>query len=293
MSQDFLSAMMSLMDGEEVRENYIRAPFGYPGAKSRALENILPRLSYRNSYGEPFGGSGAVLLSRRPSNLEIFNDRYSGVVSFYRVVRDKQKLPQLLDRLLINVHAREEFIFCRDTWKNCDDDVERAARWYYMVRCSFGQQGRNFARSTSGKAQIGQKFHNGLELFQPVHDRLRNVQIENLDWRQCLKDYDREEMVWYLDPPYYKVWKGIYDHEMPDEDHEELLHRIFMLKGFVAISSYPNELYDNPKWKWNSIHEWSQRTSANGFAFTETNNKVGFEEETVRRPSIERLYVKE
>lgn len=290
-TDNFAASFMSLFDQEGVRENFVRAPFGYPGGKSRALENILPRLPYSAAYCEPFGGSGAVMLSRNPSPLEVFNDRYSGVVAFYRCLAQQTLLNRLLDRLQATIHAREEFMFCRDTWKDCTDDIERAARWYYMIRNSFGQQGRNFGRSKKGKAQMGLKFRNGLELFQPVHERILNVQFENMDWRQILKDYDSKQMTWYMDPPYYQVWKGIYDHEMSDEDHAELLERIFALDGFVAISSYPNELYD--KKKWSSVFTWQQRTSANALAYTETNYKAGMEDVIERLPATECLYIKE
>jgi len=292
-NENLLSIMMGMLEGENSREEYVRAPFGYPGAKLAALDKILPLLPYRNGYGEPFGGSGAVLLARRESPLEIFNDRYSGVTCFYRVLQDHKKMDALLERLEVTQHSREEFMWCRDTWKDCEDELERAARWYYMFRMSFGHQGRHFGRSTSGRGQMGVKFKRKFELFQPAHERLINVQIENQDWRQCLKDYDNHDMVWYLDPPYYKVWQGMFEIEFPNTDHEELLYRLFDLDGFVAISSYPNDLYDHPKWKWSSRHEWTQRTSTAGMAFTETNNLAGMENIMERRPSTEVLFIKE
>lgn len=293
MTNELEQIMMSMLEGENSREEYVRAPFGYPGSKSRGLEQILPMLPYRNGFCEPFGGTGAVLLARRESPLEIFNDRYSGVTCFYRVMRDQKKMDLLLERLELSQHSREEFMWSRDTWEKCEDEIERAARWYYMMRMSFGHQGRHFGRSTSGRGQMGVKFKRGFELFQPCHNRLINVQIENQDWRQCLKDYDDKEMVWYLDPPYYKVWRGMFVCEMPDADHEELLYRIFDLDGFVAISSYPNDLYDRPQWKWDNRFTWSQMTSTMGMAFTETNNLKGLEGVMERRPSIEILYIKE
>ena len=68
----------------------IKAPFPYPGAKTRSLKQIIPLLPYRDSYIEPFGGTGAVLLARNPSPLEVLNDRYMGINAFYRCIRDKE-----------------------------------------------------------------------------------------------------------------------------------------------------------------------------------------------------------
>ena len=123
---DLFSLFCSMDDHEHKREEYIWAPFPYPGAKSRSLDHILPHLPYRNTYIEHFGGSGVVLLSRHESKLEVFNDRYSGVTQFYRTLRDPILEAKLLERVRLCLHSREEFMFCRDTWLACDDPIERS-----------------------------------------------------------------------------------------------------------------------------------------------------------------------
>jgi DNA adenine methylase len=274
---------------EVTRESFIKAPFPWPGAKSKSVENILPHMPYRNGYAEPFGGSGSVLLSRRPCNLEVFNDRFSGVTSFYRVIRDKAKLDLLIDRLQLCLHSREEFIWCKNTWKNCEDDVERAARWWYMVTCSFGALSRNFGRAVSGKVQQGPKLKTNLALFTPCHTRLQNVQIENQDWRQVLKDFDRKDMVWYIDPPYYKTTKGMYECELSDKDHYDLLEAIQHLDGFVALSGYENTLYSG--YKWTKKLTWKNFVTQQSQAKTETNNLL--EIDMTRGYAMETLWILE
>jgi DNA adenine methylase len=291
MSDELLAMFNALNSHDEVRERIIRAPFPYPGAKSRSQEHILPHLPYREFYGEPFGGSGAILLARNESPLEVFNDRFSGVTCFYRVVRDRTRMNALIDRLTFCLHSREEFVWCRSTWKNCEDEVERAARWYYMVMCSFAAQGRHFGRSIKGKPQMGPKLKSNLKLFPEVSKRLQNAQIENQDWRQILSDFDQPGAVWYLDPPYYQYAKGMYECEMTKEDHRELLDRIFQLRGFVALSGYENELYD--KYEWDNRYSWTVRVSSLGQGFTETNNLAGHEGLLQRGTAKETLWIKE
>lgn len=285
------SLFLSLDGTDTVREDYVRAPFGYPGSKSKSLDKILPQLRYAGKYCEPFGGSGSVLLARNASPLEIFNDRYSGVTCFYRVIQDNKKMNAILDRCAFFLHSREEFIWCRNTWKNCEDEIERAARWWYTISVSFGSQGRNFGRCIKGKSQIGPKLKNNLKHFPEVSLRLRDVQIENQDWRMILKDYDSEDMVWYIDPPYYKSTKGMYECEMPDSDHEELLDRIFQLRGFVALSGYDNPMYD--KYAWDNRHQWMIHTTALAQSFTDSNNLAGKEDTIKRGHARETLYIKE
>jgi DNA adenine methylase len=68
-----------------------------------------------------------------------------------------------------------------------------------------------------------------------------------------LAELDEHTLI-YLDPPYPMASRrdsarAIYEHELTDEQHEELLHTITELnpnRCMIAISSYPNELYD--KW---------------------------------------------
>lgn len=292
-SDALFAALMGLDNhshNDVIREGYIRAPFGYPGSKAKAIKNILPHLPYTDMYCEPFGGSGAVLLARNEVKLEIFNDRYSGVTCFFRVIKDKSKYEDFMERVRLMVHSREEFAWSRDTWKTCEDEVERAARWYYVVRNSFGAQCKYFGRSRNPKALFANKFHSGLDDLYPIHNRIANTQIENLDWRVCFDDYNRTECVWYLDPPYYKVSTGMYECEFAEHEHVELLERLQHLHGYVAISGYPNDLYE--RYEWDERVVWEQGSTALGMAFTGSNRLGEYAEVLKRKKAVEVLYIK-
>lgn len=277
--------LLGMHDASEVREQYLRLPFGYPGSKAEQLDKILPHLPQREGYGEPFGGSGIVLLNRRASKLEVYNDRYSGVTCFFRVVRDKDKLPLLLERLEATLHSREEFIWCKETWKDHQDDIERAARWYYIIRHAVNSKPRStFGRSISSKATFAGRLHKSLPLFKELSERLQTVQIENMDWRQLLTDYDAPDFVWYLDPTYLGSTKGTYDFELDERDHIELCERAQRLKGFVALSGYDNEetkkIYD--KYHWDEVHTWVRTTTALTQAFNAENGLLDYQSDSSR-----------
>jgi len=292
MSKELFDMLDGLSEGEapDTREDIIRAPFAYPGSKSRSIDKILPHLPYLNAYIEPFGGSAAVMLARRPSKLEVFNDRYAGVTAFYRCIRDPGLFHQLCERLDLTVHSREEFLWSRDTWEKTDDLVERAARWYYVTKYSFGSLGRNFGRSTSSKARLS-AIQDKLILFPRIHERFKYVQVENQDWSQCLQDYDNHETVFYLDPPYIDVDSGVYKNKMDQDAHRRLLETIFTLKGFVAISGYSNPIYDNCPW--DDKHQWEAFVSIQSRAYTESNSKKYLEGVEERAHSEECLWIKE
>ncbi len=287
MTEDLFRILQGLDAHNNTREEYIREAFTYPGCKSKSIKHIAPHLPYRSSYIEPCGGSGAMLLSRRPSPLEVFNDRYAGVTSFYRVLRS-ERWQELLDRLEATVHSREEFIWCKSTWKNCQDDVERAARWMYMVQNSFAGLGRNFARNTKTSAQQGNSLRGRLKSFEDIHKRLLNVQIENADVMTILKDYDHHDAVFYIDPTYLEVNK-VYPHEMTFEEHREMLDFIHEMDGFVAVSNYSNELYNS--YTWDDIIKWDVFVSITSAAKTETNGLMGVN--MPRGKMQEVLYIKE
>lgn len=290
---DLTSKLLAMQSQEEPRDNYLRAPMGYPGSKSRSLKHLLPHLPYRNSFIDVCGGTGSVLFARNSCNLEVFNDRNSGIIAFYRCIRDRLKCKELIDRLEIAPpSSREEFIWSRETW-NCDqlDDVERGSRWYYAVMHSFASKGWAFGRAVKGKAQ-GQKFYNNLSLFWSIHNRLKNVQIENQDWRMILKDYSNSDAVIYIDPPYWGTI-GIYDHCWSEQDHYELCERVTNCNGaYVAVSGYDSIDHPYNTFKfWTSKESWEVNVSLKGAAFTETNHLAGLEHLMVRGKVTESLWI--
>jgi DNA adenine methylase len=269
----------------------VRAPFAYPGAKRNSVEHILPLLPYRKSYIEPFGGSGAILLARNKSPLEVFNDRYGGVVALYRCVKDKEKLDKLLELLSLTIHSREEWDFCKSTWSNCYDDVERAARWYYTNRYSFASKSLQFGRSTGTQNGMSGKIINSIPNFYKVHERIKNVLIENLDWSKCFKDFDGPEAVFYVDPPYVDSGSQIYDNELTHAQHRDLINTIFQTKGFVAVSGYTNPLYEEQDW--DARYTWEVPCGIKSLAFTDTNNCKDLKGLIERDNQTEVLWIKE
>lgn len=267
------------------RMEIIRAPYPYPGSKKESLNKILTYLPYTDVFVDGFGGSGIVTLNRERSKLDVFNDRHAGIVAFYRCLKDDVKREQLINKLHLTVFSREEYIWCKTTWQHDTlDDVERAARWYYSVVNSFGGVGRNFGRALAPVASLVTSIAERIPHFHNVHDRFKTVQIENLDWRTLLKDYDSPDTVFYLDPPYYGL--TTYLHEFTKQEHWELCERIFECQGFVALSGYDNTVYN--QFKWDAIYKWPATvTVKTNAAKTEPLKGVGLNE------SEECLYIKE
>ena len=278
--------LLAMMEGLERLSNdrqpiIIKAPFSYPGGKSRSLKYVLPHLPLRELYCEPFGGSAAILLARDESRLEIYNDAFGGVVSFYRCMRSPALFEKLVTWLEMTVNSREEFAFFKSTWRDQSDDVERAGRWYYVSEYSFGSLGRNWGRARGGKyTGVNGRIRRKLKHFQAVHTRFRNVQVENMDGIRCMREYDVPNGVFYIDPPYSTGDQHIYKHTV---DHKKLLDTIFSMKGFVALSGYDNPLYNS--YPWDKTFDWEVAVSIEGHG-----NKV---KKDTRPTATEKLWVKE
>lgn len=288
MNHDLFALMQSMDDTPIERESeIIRGPFPYPGSKFRSIKEILPEIPDSKTWVEAFGGTGIITLNKRRSKLEVFNERHAGIVAFYRCLQNPTKQRQLIDRLELTVHSREDYIWSQETWEHdVMDDVERAARWYYTLVYSFAGVGRNFGRAIRAETRFAGKLRDYLPLFQPIHDRFQFVQIENLDWRLMLKDYDSDDTVFYLDPPY--LGKNIYRHNMSRADHIELCQRIFQCRGYVILSGYDNEIYNN--FPWDRTKQWSVHVSVTTKALeTDTSNVVDAGSDN----NIERLWIKD
>jgi len=242
------------------RNDFIQPPIRYCGSKASQLPQLLPYLPNRAGWVDVFGGSGAVTLGRKPCRLEVFNDRARGLICFYRTLQQNPKA--LMERLELTLYSREEWQFCKDTLDDPDlSDLERGARWYTMLAESFSGIGRNFGRVRNAKCgNIAGVIQRKLPSFMPIHYRFKNVTIENLDFRDVIKDYDDPHTVIYCDPDYTGKNTGRYETgKMDNQDHVELIELIANCQGFVALSGYANPLYDAQTF-WTDRIAWDRKT---------------------------------
>src|SRR5437868_4884894 len=84
----------------------MRPPIAYYGSKVRLAEQIAERLPAHTHYVEPFAGSLAVLLAKKPSRMETVNDIDGDLMNFWRVLRNR---PEELFRVCsLTPHSRFE-----------------------------------------------------------------------------------------------------------------------------------------------------------------------------------------
>jgi DNA adenine methylase len=114
-------------------------------------------------------------------------------------------------------------------------DLERAARFIYLQRLTFGGKaaGRSFGISTTYPARFD--VTKLAAVLEGVHERLAGVTIECLDWREFLARWDRAATLFYLDPPYFGC-ERYYGAPFPRADHEALAEALTGLRGRFILS---------------------------------------------------------
>ena len=99
--------------------------------------DVMKRYEFKR-YVEPFGGGAAVLFAKEPSKCEIYNDLYSDLVTFYKVLRDPKTYKRLIRFIECTPYSREVFYNSRRALANKRiSDIERAWCFFTCVRQSF------------------------------------------------------------------------------------------------------------------------------------------------------------
>ena len=230
----------------------LRSPIKWFGGKGKMSAKILPVLEEieHRIYVEPFGGGASILIAKSPKPVEVYNDLDLGLYDFFRVLCDTNLFEQFHRRVVAAPYHREAYDVARATWRDTDDLIERVSKWFVVARQSFGGRfgagfGTTVSTSRRGMAETASKFLSAIDKLPEVSERLRRVQIENLDWRVVIDRYDTQDTLFYVDPPYIAATRksGKYAHEMTDDDHRDLVEKLLVTSGSWVLSGYASELY--------------------------------------------------
>lgn len=231
----------------------------YPGSKQRIAEWIVDLMPEHRSYLEPFFGSGAVFFRKSPSPIETINDLDGEIVNLFRVVRDT---PEALERAIaLAPYSREEYDLAWGHHKKEDvtDSVELArltlirywqavgSRQIYRAGWRRDVAGREAAYTLRNWVKLPERMAEAME-------RLREAQIEHADGVDLIRKFRSPGVLIYADPPYVlqKRSQKQYNVEMADtRAHIELLKALRDHPGYVILSGYESELYND------MLHDWT------------------------------------
>jgi DNA adenine methylase len=219
----------------------VNSPFKWVGGKSRLRKYIIALLPVHTCYVEPFAGAAWVLFGKPPSDVEVLNDIDQELVTFFRVVKEKPE--ELIASFEWELVARAEFERLAALNPIQLTDVQRAHRFYYLIMAGWGGELKYPRFQTSitdgghGNRLIG-ALKTLRERLTPVHERLRTVIVENLDWQECIDRYDRSNTVMYVDPPYPDNGCNYAYNMRSWDEHQFLAERLNQAQCKWILSSY-------------------------------------------------------
>jgi DNA adenine methylase len=236
----------------------MRPPFGYFGAKTAIAEEIAALLPAHQHYVEPYCGSLAVLLAKRPSLMETVNDIDRDIVTFWRVLRDH---PADLERACaLTPHSRAEYA---DAYEPASDEIEQARRvWVRLTQGRSGtlqRTGWRFSENPTPAGHSAKTSHVAtyVRRLAPAAERLAAVTLECRPALDVIGAYGRHPGVLiYADPPYLGSTRAgsRYRHEMTsDADHRALAEALRACRAAVVLSGYDSPLYAEMLGDWHRL----------------------------------------
>jgi DNA adenine methylase len=204
------------------------------GGKSLLAKQIVPLMPEHTCYCEVFAGAGWVLFRKSPSQAEVINDINRDLVTLYRVI--KHHMDEFVRYFRWILVARDEFERFKAENPDSLTDIQRAVRFFYLVKTSHGSR---TAKPTFGTSTTSPPRINLLRLEEDLsaaHLRLARVVVENLHYSAFIERYDREHTFFYLDPPYFECedyyGKGIFGRD----DFGRLRDQLSGIKGRFLMS---------------------------------------------------------
>lgn len=241
----------------------MRSPLhSYIGGKSRLARKIIAKMPPHDIYVEPFCGSAAVFFRKPKAGNEVLNDLNGDVINFFAQLRDnlaafqRRARYRMHSRMLFNKYRAEPFAGL--------SDLERAYRYWYLIRTNYGGRMVSSRKSKGDLARRGwlakkrplpgeagyynpsfgytRKLPYMRKLpFNPKEaeawwERLQDVTLECDAWHAIIPRYDSEAAFFYLDPPYYDC-EGYYGMQLFDCGQYALMAEMLRgIKGKFLLS---------------------------------------------------------
>ena len=202
------------------------------GGKRRLVDTILPLFPPHLCYVELFAGGAALFFAKEPSKAETLNDINAELSNLYRVL--KHHLEEFCRQFKWALTSRQNYLWEQAKVPETLTDVQRAARFYYLQRLSFGGrvEGQTYGTSTTSPPKL-----NILRMEEDLTAawlRLVEANIETLPWQECVRRYDRPHTLFYADPPYWQT-EG-YGVSFPLSEYEQMASLARSMEGTIIIS---------------------------------------------------------
>lgn len=204
----------------------------YIGGKNRLAKRVIEIFPEHTTYVEAFAGGAQVFFRKEPSAVEVLNDLDGELVNLYRCAQ--QHYEELLRYFKFVVVSRQWFDLLKRSDPSTLTDIQRAARYLYLLRNCFASLVRNPIYHRNVVQPPSFNLDRLPELIENAHRRLQRVQIECAPYEEVIRRFDRSSSLFYLDPPYWG--RKLYRHNFSEADFEKLAGQLKKIRGKFVLS---------------------------------------------------------
>lgn len=128
------------------------------------------------------------------------------------------------------LNSREIFNCFKNQGIEALTDIQRAARYLYLIRASYGSKVDTYG--------LKPRKINNFDKFSDIQKRLEKVVIENKSFDALIKSYDRIDTLFYCDPPYFEAeqFYDTGDFVFNETQHILLKEVLSIIKGKFILS---------------------------------------------------------
>lgn len=236
----------------------INSPFRYAGGKFYARKLIIEHIPKHSYYVEPFAGGASIFFAKSKAEKNWLNDIDEELINCMKVIRDNPH--ELIWQLKDEVATKERHGYYKNEYKP-SNEIERAARWFYLNRTSYSGI-MNIQNCFWG---YGDKYsmrpENWPRNILRTSKKLENVILSSKDFEEVIEEVDDEAFM-FVDPPYFNADQDkFYTHAFTKDDHyrlcEVLKRNSNRIKFLITYDNTPavKELYS---WALNIFEkEWN------------------------------------
>ena len=249
--------------------------FSYLGGKKFQAKWIASQFPKHNTYVEPFGGAYWVYFMANhqidQAHTNVYNDFNKDIANIFHCARydDRKFLKSLLsyedqNEELFNQFKSELFPLNTDFELG---DVDRATKYLYLQTQSFsGDTLTEKTKFVNLKGKYKSKYQHFID---KISDKkwlyfIKGINhIHNESYETIIDMYDKEDTLFYVDPPYYKM-EDYYVQDFQRSQHLELANKLKSIKGKFVLSYYDfpqlQEWFPKNEFRWVS-KEFSKANS--------------------------------
>ena len=231
-------------------------PLRYPGGKAQyipLMDQFSNSIKNYDRYIEPFAGGAAIALHfaiHRNTHV-VINDKDPAIYAFWKCVIDTPK--DFIHRIQKTEINLEQWRTCKEVILQPSDqnflDLGFAA--FFLNRCNFSgslKAGPIGGIKQQGKWRMDARFNkeNLVNRICRIAKHKSKIEVSNLDAADLISQTTKSDII-YLDPPYYKQGKKLYNDYLTDGGHERLAHSLHRTKSPWLMSydscDYIKQLY--------------------------------------------------